>query len=207
MNVKAGMIKGLGLVLITSGLIACGGLPKVGEVFSDEKEAYKRAHELPPLEIPPGLLGQKIKDEYDGAAKGTVSIADKNAVVTTAPLAEATPAVELIENGVESHLLVHDSLNNAWRKTVKALRELSYDIEDKNRESGLIYLKVATEKKEGGMLSTLSFWKKSETMVYIVAIERIESGIAVRVLDEERNRLDDEISKGILADLLGKLQP
>lgn len=207
MNVKEGMIKGLGLVLITSGLIACGNLPKVSEVFSDQKEAYKKAHELPPLEVPPELLTVKIKDEYDGAAKGTVFIADKNAVVTTTPLADATPAIERIENGVDSHLLVHDSLSNAWRKTMKALEELDYDIEDKNRESSLIYLNVTAGKKEGSMLATLSFWKESETVVYIVGIERIESGIAVRVLDEERSRIDNELSRGILADLLGKLQP
>lgn len=207
MRLKAVMIKGLGLVVLTSGLIACGSLPKVGDVFSDEKDAYKRAHELPPLEVPPEFLTVKIKDEYDGAAKGTVSVADKNAVVSTTPLADATPAIERINSGVNSHLLIHDGLGNAWRKTVKAIEELAYDIEDKNRESGLIYLNIAVGKKETSMLSTLSFWKKSATQIYIVGVERIESGIAVRVMDDERNRIDDEVSKGLFADLLGKLQP
>ena len=207
MRLKAVMIKGLGLVMIASGLLACGSLPDVGGVFSDQKEAYKKAHELPPLEVPPEFSTDKIKDEYDGAAKDTVAVADKNAVVTTTPLADATPAIELIEKGVDSHLIVNDSLSNTWRKTVEALEALNYDIEDKNLASSLIYLNVVAEKKEGSMLASLSFWKKAETLVYIVGVERIESGIAVRVLDAERGHIDDAFSKRLLAELLGKLQP
>ena len=207
MRLKAVMIKGLGLVVLTSGLIACGGVPKAGGVFSDQKEAYKKAHELPPLEVPPEFLTDKTKDEYDGAAKDTVSAVDKNTILTTTPLLDTTPAIELIENGIDSHLIVNDSLSNTWRKTVEALEELNYDIEDKNLASSLIYLNVAAEKEESGMLSSLSFWKKAETIVYIVGIERIESGLAVRVLDADSGRIDDEVSKRLLAELLGKLQP
>lgn len=201
MSVKAVLIK-LCFVLLSLSLVACGSLPSVKEVFSDQKEAYKKAHELPPLEVPPGLLKGQAIDEYDGGVK-TPSV-KKQANVTTQPLVDKQPFVEQLKKGVDSHLLVQDSLRNAWRKTVTALEELDYDIADKNRENSLIYLNIATA-KQGGMLSTLSFWKKAETQVYLVAVERVETGIAVRVLNEQKDRIDDEFSRGILADLLTKL--
>ena len=203
MSVKAVMIK-LCLVTLSLGLMACGSLPSVDAVFPDQKEAYKKAHELPPLEVPPELSKGQAKDEYDGGAK--TQVAKRQANVTTQPLVDKQPFVEQLKQGVDSHLLVQDSLRNAWRKTVTALEELDYDIADKNRENSLIYLNIATA-KQGGMLSTLSFWKKAETQVYLVAVERVETGIAVRVLNEQRDRIDDEFSRGILADLLTKLTP
>ncbi|MBQ0724568.1 MAG: outer membrane protein assembly factor BamC [Cycloclasticus sp.] len=197
------MIK-LCVVLLSLGLVACGSLPSVDEVFSDQKEAYKKAHELPPLEVPPELSKGQTKDEYDGGAQ--TPVAKRQANVTTQPLVDKQPFVEQVKQGVDSHLLVQDSLRNVWRKTVTALEELDYDVGDKNRENSLIYLNIATA-KQGGMLSTLSFWKKAETQVYLVALERVETGVAVRVLDEQQTRIDDEFSRGILADLLTKLTP
>lgn len=203
MSMKAVIIK-LCFVLLSLGLVACGSLPSVGEVFSDQKEAYKKAHELPPLEVPPELSKGQAKDEYDGGAK--TPTAKKTTGATTQPLADQKSFVEQLKQGVDSHLLVQDSLRNAWRKTVTALEELDYDIGDKNRENSLIYLNIAIA-KQGGMLSTLSFWKKAESQVYLVSVERVETGVAVRVLNEQKDRIDDEFSRGILADLLTKLTP
>jgi len=201
------VVKLIPLLMLGSVLTACGMMPAVDDVFVDQKEDYKRAHELPSLEIPPGLSGGVIKDEYDGGTKNTVSAPTATAVVETTPLSDNQPEAELIASGVDSHLLVRDSLRNTWRKTIGVLEEQGYDIEDKNRQTGQVYLNIAEDDSSSSMLSSLSFWKKADTSVYVLVLQPVENGVEVRVLDEEKNRIDNKVSKEILADLLAQLAP
>lgn len=202
------MVKLILIAMLMAVLSACGMMPSVDEVFVDQREAYKRAHELPSLEVPPDLSGSVIKDEYDGGVNNNnVSPSVYSNVVQTTPLNESQPSAELIQDGVDSHLLVRDSLRNAWRKTISALEEKNYDIEDKNRQTSLVYLNIAKNSGSSSMLSSLSFWKKAETDVYVVELQRAENGITVRVLDEEKNRIDNATSQTLLTDLLAQLAP
>jgi len=201
------VVKLIPLLMLGSVLTACGMMPAVDDVFVDQKEDYKRAHELPSLEIPPGLSGGVIKDEYDGGTKSTVSAPTATAVVETTPLSDNQPEAELIANDVDSHLLVRDSLRNTWRKTIGVLEEQGYDIEDKNRQTGQVYLNIAEDDSSSSMLSSLSFWKKADTSVYVLVLQAVENGVEVRVLDEEKNRIDNKVSKEILADLFAQLAP
>jgi len=191
--------------MLVSVLTACGMMPAVDDVFVDQKEDYKRAHELPSLEIPPGLSGGVIKDEYDGGTKSTLPASTASAVVETTPLNDNQPKAELMGSGVDSHLLVRDSLRNAWRKTIGVLEEQGYDIDDKNRQTGQIYLNIAEGDSSNSMLSSLSFWKKVDTDVYVLVLKSVENGVQVSVLDEEKNRVDNNVSTEILADLLTQL--
>ena len=199
------VVKLIPLIMLVSVLTACGMMPAVDDVFVDQKEDYKRAHELPSLEIPPGLSGGVIKDEYDGGTKSTLPASTASAVVETTPLNDNQPKAELMGSGVDSHLLVRDSLRNAWRKTIGVLEEQGYDIDDKNRQTGQIYLNIAEGDSSNSMLSSLSFWKKVDTDVYVLVLKSVESGVQVSVLDEEKNRVDNNVSTEILADLLTQL--
>ena len=199
------VVKLIPLIMLVSVLTACGMMPAVDDVFVDQKEDYKRAHELPSLEIPPGLSGGVIKDEYDGGTKSTLPASTASAVVETTPLNDNQPKAELMGSGVDSHLLVRDSLRNAWRKTIGVLEEQGYDIDDKNRQTGQIYLNIAEGDSSNSMLSSLSFWKKVDTDVYVLALKSVENGVQVSVLDEEKNRVDNNVSTEILADLLTQL--
>lgn len=112
------------LVILVGAVSACGLMPSVDGVFVDQRETYKKAHELPPLELPPELKAGAIQDEYDGGTKTATAYSSNNkAVVKTTPLSEDLPRVELIKQGVDSHLMVRDSLRNTWRKTISALEE------------------------------------------------------------------------------------
>ncbi|ORU92939.1 MAG: hypothetical protein A6F70_04115 [Cycloclasticus sp. symbiont of Bathymodiolus heckerae] len=195
------------IALLGLGLTACSSLPSMDGVFIDQKEEYKKAHELPVLEVPPELSAGSVRDEYDGSARGTLPIPSVNAVVQTAPLGDEQPAVELMKGGVNTYLLVRDSLRNTWRKTISALEELDYDIEDKNRQRGKVYLNIASEGKSGNMLSSLSFWEKADITVYVLALDHQENGVSIRVLSEEKGRIDNKVSKRILSDLIGQLEP
>ena len=199
------VVKLIPLIMLVSVLTACGMMPAVDDVFVDQKEDYKRAHELPSLEIPPGLSGGVIKDEYDGGTKSTLPASTASAVVETTPLNDNQPKAELMGSGVDSHLLVRDSLRNAWRKTIGVLEEQGYDIDDKNRQTGQIYLNIAEGDSSNSMLSSLSFWKKVDTDVYVLVLKSVENGVQVSVLDEEKNRVNNNVSTEILADLLTQL--
>jgi len=204
MKMQAVTIKLGAIALISLGLSACSMLPSVGDVFIDEKENYKKAHELPELEIPPELQKRQQVNEYDGGAKGTVAIANKYTQLKTTPLSDLQAKVELIDQGLNSRLLMRDTLRNAWRKTITALDALDYDIEDKNRESSLVYLNIVKEAESESMLSGLSFWKTTETIVYVVALKQIEEGVEIRVLDEEQQHVFDAVSEDMLSRLLAK---
>jgi len=191
------------------GLAACSMLPSGDGIFIDQKEAYKKAHELPAIEVPPTLLADGAKDEYDGGIKAPQpvgSASTKRAVVKVAPLADEEPVAELKENGVNSSLLVRDSLRNTWRKTIGVLDDLGYDIEDKNRERGEIYLNIPVASgKSKGLFSGFSFLGNVDVIVYVVALDDQENGVKIRVLSEEKDRVDNDVTRDILYDLTSNL--
>lgn len=48
---------------ICTGLVACGSLPSMDEVFPDRKNDYKETQEIPSLEVPPGLSGATLTSD------------------------------------------------------------------------------------------------------------------------------------------------
>ncbi|PCI17059.1 MAG: hypothetical protein COB62_07705 [Piscirickettsiaceae bacterium] len=190
------------------GLIACSYLPETPDIFTDQKEAYKKAHELRPLELPPELSTEDVTSGPStiGTATSVVTTTSKKAIVKTTPLAkESKTSAEIVNVGSVSYLLVHDSFRNTWRKTVTALEQLEYDIEDKNREESLIYLNINEATSDTGMLSSLAFWKSDSTSVYLISFDQYSDGIAVEVQDKDAQVVNDDVSKKIYADLLSKL--
>ncbi len=201
MNLSRVLFKLSGVVIVSFCLGACSFLPSTAGVFSDEKEAYKKAHELPSLEIPPDMLNALPKNEYDGAARSARS----PALVKVTALEDIEPAVRLQVDAEASYLLVRDSIRSTWRRTISALEKLDYDIEDKNRDTGLIYLNIPMEGEEG-MLSSLSFWKKVETTTYLLTIGPLNKEAAIHVLNEQKEPVNDAVSSKVLTDLMAELK-
>ena len=193
------------VVLISLGLNACSMLPSADGVFIDEKENYKKAHQLPELEVPPELLKGQQLNEYDGGVKGAVTTVNNDSPLKTTPLSDLQTTVELIDQGLNSRLLMRDSLRNVWRKTLSALEALDYDIEDKNRETAQIYLNLVKDTGSDSMLSGLSFWKTVETSVYVIALKQQDDGVAISVLDEAQQQVSDGLSDEVLSRLLAEL--
>ncbi|MEW5056885.1 MAG: outer membrane protein assembly factor BamC [Cycloclasticus sp.] len=205
MKMQAVTIKLGAVVLISLGLNACSMLPSADGVFIDEKENYKKAHQLPELEIPPELLKGQQLNEYDGGVKGAVTTVNNESPLKTTPLSDLQTTVELIDQGLNSRLLMRDSLRNVWRKTLSALEALDYDIEDKNRETAQIYLNLAKDTGSDSMLSGLSFWKTVETSVYVIALKQQDDGVEISVLDEAQQQISDGLSDEVLSRLLAEL--
>jgi uncharacterized lipoprotein len=198
------MILKLCLILsVSAGVVACGGLDSVKNAFPDQKEAYKKSHELPALEVPPGFTAADVKDEYDGAGDESVSLAEQKGDVKVTPLGDSKPAAEFVEHNNGDFLLVRDSLRNVWRKTIKALDDLDYDIEDKNREKSAIYLNIY--EGDGGMLSAISFWGGGKKKIYIIGMNQGEDGVVVQIRDENKKLAKNDTAKRLYDDLLKKL--
>lgn len=196
------------IVFLSMGLFACSYMPETPDIFSDQKEAYKEAHELPPLEVPPELSSLDVEETHRSSIRQSASIVTKKAVVKTTPLIDRSkPEVEIFKLGDVSYLLIRDSFRSAWRKTVSALEALEYDIEDKNREESLIQLNIEDEITETGMLSSLTFWKSASTTLYQVNFVQYSDAIAVKVQDSKGNLVNNEVSEKIYADLLKQLTP
>ena len=117
------------IALISMGLMACSIMPSTSGIFVDQKEAYKNAHELPSLELPPELVSEStaIKADSKTDAVRVVPPVKQNAIVNTTPLNdESKTGAEIINIGEVTYLLVHDSYRNTWRKIITALEELEY---------------------------------------------------------------------------------
>lgn len=186
-------------------LFACSYVPEVTDVFPDRKDEYKKSHEIPSLEVPPELSSVP-PDEFDGARAATPVPAApvRSTTARTYPLNDNISEVELIEDGEFNHLLIRDSMRNTWRKTVRILGELGYAIEDRNRQQSVIYLDI-TKEIESGLLGSLSFWKSDEeTIVYLVDLEGIRQGVIIRVLNEDSEPVNDEVSTQIYDDLVAQ---
>lgn len=210
MNIKVVVSKFLVVSLMSLGLLACS-IPFVDPIFPDQKEDYKKAHELPPLELPPKLSAQPKKDEYDGGTKiRSVAPAPVDAgAVQAEPVVTSKSNVKWVESGSNGHIFVSDSMRNAWRQVVDALELLNYGVEDVSREEKLIYLNVNEGEGNSGMLSSLAFWSDDSTTVttYLISFDEYSDGISVEVKDEDGELVNNESSKQIYTDLLSKLVP
>ncbi|MBL4744645.1 MAG: outer membrane protein assembly factor BamC [Cycloclasticus sp.] len=190
---------------LTFTLSACSILPSVDGVFIDQKEEYKKAHELPSLEMPPELSSGSTRDEYAGQVKRAEPVRQQETVVQTTPLSDEQLSVELMKDGNDSYLLIRDSLRNTWRKTNSALETLGYDIDDKNRQNSKFYINLAEDTGSSNMISSLTFWKKAEKTIYIVSLDHIDSGVALRVLDKNEDSVNNDVTSKLLIELMGKL--
>jgi len=198
MSTKVVLVKLSSLGFLIASLVACSS------IFPDQRDAYKKATELRPLEVPPGLSKQSIRNEQPGQANRAIS--SQAALVKVEALPDPDADVLIIQTGQGRHLVVRDSLRSTWRKTVSALEELEYDIEDKNRENGLIYLDVLTDKKDDGMLASLAFWKNSAVKTYVLTLVADADTVVIQVNDENEKPVDDDIAKKIYTDLLNELK-
>lgn len=206
MRTQIMVFKRLLIALMSLGFVACSLMPSTSDIFVDQKEAYKDAHELPPLEMPPELAGEYQVPDRQGTASYSQQTRP-SAQVKVTPLSKMTKTgAEIINIGNVTYLLAYDSYRNIWRKSVSELEALDYDIEDKNREASMIYLNIVEGETESGMFSSLAFWKSEPTTEYVLAFKQYADGVAVKVQNSQGELVDNDVSKRIYADLLTALK-
>ncbi len=111
----------------------------------------------------------------------------------------------LVRNTRESKLVVDESFAKTWRLTGLALDRVGFAVEDRDRTSGVYYVRyndpMADVQTEEGWLSNLKFWgndKVAEDQKYQIAVQGISGKTEVIVLDEAGTKLVNETAGRIL---------
>ncbi|KKM55058.1 hypothetical protein LCGC14_1553010, partial [marine sediment metagenome] len=119
MNVK--LFKQTSLVLMmTTALGACSMFSSLDEVVPDNTQKYRKAETMPPLDVPPDLSKNRIKDDIAGS-KDTSATYSEFEEAATNPLAakyniEADIKPALAGEGTSRHIVVPGEREVTWQR-------------------------------------------------------------------------------------------
>ena len=109
------------------------------------------------------------------------------------PVAKAEPrAVVSKVNGAPT-LVLKDDFDRAWRRVGLSLDRLGFAVQDRDRSSGLYYVKYLNpqvEVKKPGLLSRLAFWRDdgpAKAKDYRIVVAEVSPGTQVKVLAADGN--------------------
>lgn len=111
------------------------------------------------------------------------------------------PTLQTLPNGSKTILLA-EPFDKSWRKVGLALERAGLMVEDKDREKGVYFLRVA-EAANKGVLNKLAFWRDTDgkVMRYQVTVHEGSAGVEVAanngesVSDADAQRIIDELFK------------
>ena len=112
---------------------------------------------------------------------------------------------QLIRNAREVRLSIAESFAKSWRLTGLALDRVGFAVEDRDRSSGIYYVRyndpMADAEEDDGWFSKLKFWSGSaaeEDARFQILVASKASSTEVVVLDEQGQRLATETAERIL---------
>ncbi|MET0066375.1 MAG: outer membrane protein assembly factor BamC [Candidatus Thiodiazotropha sp.] len=126
-----------------------------------------------------------------------LGVAEEQAESSLASADQRQERSRLALNGEASELFIKEAFARAWRLTGVALDRVGFAVEDRNRSSGLYYVKYSKllpnePVDEGGFLSRLAFWQDDE--------EEIPTDVQYQVklssVDDEETRVEVRDDKG-----------
>ncbi len=127
----------------------------------------------------------------------------------------------IVSEGDDEHdiLVLNDSFDRAWRRVGLALDRIGFVIEDKNRASGVFFVRYAdtelnqASQKEGGLLKSLKFWsnddnkKTSREQQYRIKVtDAGKSRSAVKVITEEGEDVNSDSASRIIELIYNQLK-
>jgi uncharacterized lipoprotein len=157
-------------------LLVCAaslGLPACSTIqswFPDKQKEYRYSSEIPPLEIPPDLVGSSLGVEppEQPAADDTAETAATEAPQQGAPreyavVGKQPPAPEGVEQTAElirddkgAHIQIETSFAETWTMVEKALNRLTVEIKDRDRSQKVFYVYFSGEVRKAPERSWLS---------------------------------------------------
>jgi outer membrane protein assembly factor BamC len=112
---------------------------------------------------------------------------------------------QLIQNNRETKLKIAESFAKSWRLTGLALDRVGFAVEDRDRSSGIYYVRyndpMVDAEESDGWLSKLKFWGDSaveEDQRFQVLVSGVTNSSEVVVLDEQGKKLVTETAGRIL---------
>jgi outer membrane protein assembly factor BamC len=120
------------VALLVSTISGCGALPALDEVVPDNSQKYRKAETMPPLDVPPDLSTDRIKDEIAGNQNSTATYSEFEEAENN-PLAskynitpESKPA--LAGEGDKRHLIIPGDREVTWQRLQNFWVEKGYEI-------------------------------------------------------------------------------
>lgn len=108
------------VVLMTAVLSGCGAFSTLDEVVPDNTQKYRKAETMPPLDVPPDLATNRIKDDVAGnkESSATYSEYEEEANNPLAAKYNITPDKKpsLAGEGAERHLIVPGEREVTWQR-------------------------------------------------------------------------------------------
>ncbi|MEJ2609884.1 MAG: outer membrane protein assembly factor BamC [Candidatus Thiodiazotropha sp.] len=113
----------------------------------------------------------------------------------------------LVKNGERSELMVNEDFPHAWRLTGVALDRVGFAVEDRDRTSGIYYVRYnelqKNDDEDKGFFSKLAFWRDDEVEIdykaqYRVKLKTEDEGTLITVQDEKGGPAAAEVTERIL---------
>ena len=160
----------LRLLLLCAATLCLPACSTVKGWFPDKQKEYRYSSEIPPLEIPPDLVGsslgveppeQPVADDAPEAAPAEAhqqGAPREYAVVGKQPPAPegVEQTAELIRDDKGAHIKVETSFAETWTMVEKALNRLTVEIKDRDRSQKVFYVYFSGEVRKAPERSWLS---------------------------------------------------
>ncbi|MFW5450143.1 MAG: outer membrane protein assembly factor BamC [Methylophagaceae bacterium] len=136
-------LKNISLSILVATLVAaCGALPALDEVVPDNTKEYRRAETMPPLDVPPDLSTERIKDDIAGTKNDAATYSEFEEAANN-PLTSKyniTPETKpsLSGEGDARHLIVPNDRETAWQKLLDFWAQNSVVIKRQDQRIGLM---------------------------------------------------------------------
>jgi outer membrane protein assembly factor BamC len=136
-----------------------------------------------------------------------LGVTQEQAEQTIAQARESEPRSRLIKTQDSTTLYIHEAYPRAWRLTGVALDRVGFAVEDRDRSSGIYYVRynqLKSDKEEsGGFFSKLAFWRDDEEEIddkvqYQVKLSDLNDETRVQVRDDAGNIDNSKVAQRIL---------
>ena len=198
------------LGMMVGGLLL-GGCSILDKVLPDKQQEYKKSQSLPDLEIPPDLTSESINDtmavpEIDASGTATYSTYQERARHKAQDRATSgSQEAQVLDAGEgKSYLILPEDFAGAWESLGSALDKAGFELEDKDRDRGVYFVRYSggkgesAKKKERGFFSRLAFWRGNDTPRYQLSLTGVGDKTEIVVLDQKGNWDSSAEAKEIL---------
>lgn len=135
--------------------LALSACSTVQSWFPDKQKEYRYSSEIPPLEIPPNLVGTMegasgVADEPAEPAAATAAAGSTPApegAMADSPIGKYRPSpvgaestAALAKDSTGAHIVIEAPFPNAWTMVEKAVNRMRIEIKDKDRSQKVLYV-------------------------------------------------------------------
>lgn len=184
--------------LLTAGLGACS---TIQSWFPDKQKEYRYSSEIPPLEIPPDLIGSTPEIPSDShaatVADAAADVRSPASAVADSPIGKyrpSQPGVEesatLAQDNTGTHIAIEAPFANVWTMAEKAINRLHIEIKDKDRSQKMLYVYYSEDAKpfkpswSDDIFSAFRDSHRDDEREYQVRLEEVGDVLTkIRVLD------------------------